>query len=54
VRKLETDDGVVDEALAKGLALVCVLHALFVAYTRKAETLNDDTDTLVVEVLDDD
>ena len=54
MRELETDDGVVNEALAEGLALVCILHALFVTYTREAETLDDDANTLVVKVLDDD
>ena len=49
--QFEADDGVVDEALAEGLALVCVLDALFVAHTGKTQTLDDDTNTLVVEVL---
>jgi len=47
VCKLKTDDGVVDELLAKGLALVCVFDRFFVADSGEADGLNDDTDTFV-------
>lgn len=49
--EFEADDGVVDEALAKGFALVRVFDALFVADAGEAETLDNDADALVVEVL---
>jgi len=51
VCEFETDDRVVDEALAECLALVGVLDAFFVADAGEAETLDDDADTFVVEVL---
>lgn len=54
MRKLETDDGVVDEALAKGLALVSILHRLLVADAGETDTLDDDANALVVEVGHDD
>lgn len=54
VCKLETDDRVIDEALAKSLTFVSVLHRLLVADAREAKTLDDDTNTLVVEVGHDD
>jgi hypothetical protein len=54
MRKLEANDGVIDEALAESPALVRVLDALFVADTSEAQTLNDDADTLMVEVCHDD
>lgn len=54
VGQLHTDDRVVDQALAEGLALVGVLHGLFVANTGETDTLDDDADTLVVEVGHDD
>lgn len=47
VGELEADDGMVDELLAEGAALVGVLHGLFVADAGEAETLDDDADTLV-------
>lgn len=50
VGELEADDGVVDEALAEGLALVRVLDGLLVADAREADALDDDADALVVEV----
>lgn len=52
--ELETNDRVVDETLAESLALVGILHRLLVADTGEAEALDDDTDTLVVEVSHDD
>ena len=52
--EFHADDGVVDEFLAEGLALVCVLHGFFVADTREAQALDDDADALVVEVGHDD
>jgi hypothetical protein len=54
VRELESDDWVVDQALSKGLALVRILHALFVADASEAQTLDHDADALVVEVGHDD
>lgn len=48
--KLEADDWVVDEPFAESLALVCVFHGFLVADAREAQALDDDTDTLVVEV----
>ena len=54
VRELEADDGVIDEFLAEGLALVRVLDALLVADAGEADALDDDADALVVEVRHDD
>ena len=54
VCELETDDRVVDETLAESLALVGIFHRLLVADTGEAEALDDDADTLVVEVGHDD
>lgn len=54
VGELQTNDGVVDETLAKGLALVGILNRLFVADTGKTDALNYNTDSLVVEVGHDD
>lgn len=50
VGELEPDDGVVNELLAEGVALVCVFHGFFVTDAREAEALDDDADTFVVEV----
>ena len=54
VRELEADDGVVDEGLAEGAALVGVLDGFFVADAGEAQALDDDADALVVEVRHDD
>jgi hypothetical protein len=54
VCKLEANDRVVYETLAKGLALVCILDALLVAHACETNALDDDADTLVVEVCHDD
>lgn len=54
MRELETDDGVVDEFLAEGLALVGVLDGFLVADAGEAETLDDDAHAFVVEVRHDD
>ena len=54
VRELHADDRVVDQAFPKRLALVRVLHRLLVADAGEAEALDDDADTLVVEVGHDD
>ena len=54
MRELETDDRVRDELLAERTALVGVLHALLVAHAAEADALDDDADTLVVEVGHDD
>lgn len=50
VRELQADDGVLDELLAESAALVGVLDGLLVADTGEAQALDDDADTLVVEV----
>ena len=50
VGKLEADDGMVDEWLAKGAAFMGILHGLFVADAGETEALNDDADAFVVEV----
>lgn len=50
VREFHANDGVVDELLAEGAALVGVLDALLVADAREAHGLDDDADALVVEV----
>jgi hypothetical protein len=54
VGELEPDDGVVDEFLAEGAALVGVLDGFFVADAGEAEALDDDADAFVVEVGHDD
>ena len=53
MRQLEADDGVVDEFLAEGLALVRVLDAFLVADAGESDGLDDDADALVVEVCHD-
>ena len=50
MRELEADDGMVDELLAEGGALVRVLDGFFVADAAEAHGLDDDADALVVEV----
>jgi hypothetical protein len=54
VGELETNDGVLNEFLAKRATLVSVLDGFFVANTGEAEALNDDAYALVVEVGHDD
>jgi hypothetical protein len=54
VRELETDDRVIDELFAEGPAFVGVFYRFFVADAGEAEALDDDADTLVVEVCHDD
>lgn len=54
MRELEADDGVVDELLAEGLALVGVLDGFLVADAGEADALDDDAHALVVEVRHDD
>lgn len=54
VGELHADDRVVDELLPEGLALVRVLHGILVADTGKADALDDDANTLMVEVGHDD
>lgn len=44
--ELEADDGVVDQALAKGLSLVRILDRFFVAHAGETETLDDDANAL--------
>lgn len=50
VCQLETDDGVIDEPLAEGAALVGILDGLLVADTGEPDALDDNADALVVEV----
>ena len=52
--EFKADDRVVDETFSECLSLVRILHALLVADTREANTLNDDADTFVIEVGHDD
>jgi hypothetical protein len=54
VGQLHADDGMLDELLAKGLALVGVLDGFFVADAGESQGLDDDAHTLVVEVGHDD
>jgi hypothetical protein len=54
VGEFQPDDGVVDEFLAEGAALVGVFYGFFVADAGEADTLDDDADSLVVEVRHDD
>jgi len=54
VGKFEADDGVVDEFLAERAALVGVFHGFFVADARETKALDNDADTLVVEVCHED
>lgn len=39
-----------DELLPECATLVSILHTLFVAHAAEANTLDDDSDTLVIEV----
>lgn len=48
--EFQTDDGVIDEFLAKSLSLVSVFDGFLIAHPRKADTLDDDTNSLMVEV----
>lgn len=48
--EFEPDDGVVDEFLAEGAALVGVLDRFLVADAAEADALDDDAYSLVVEV----
>lgn len=50
VREFEADDGVVDEALAEGFALVGIFDGFFITDTGEADALDYDADALVVEV----
>ena len=52
--EFESDDWMIDEALVEGFPLVGVLDRFFVANPGKAETLDDDADSLVVEIGHDD
>lgn len=51
--ELHPDDGVIDQSLAEGLALVGVFDGFFVANARVPHGLNYDAHTFVVEVCDD-
>lgn len=48
--ELETDHGVVDELLAKSSTFVCIFDAFFVADAGETKTLDDYTNSFVVEV----
>lgn len=48
--KFHADDSVIDESLAKRLALVAVLDGFLVADTGETDSLDDDSNSLVVEV----
>lgn len=50
VGQLHLDDGVLNQLLAKRLALAGVADRLFVANTREPQGLDNDTHALVVEV----
>jgi hypothetical protein len=54
VGQLQADDRVLDELFAEGAALVGVFYRLLVADAREADTLDDYTDSLVIEVRHDD
>ena len=54
VGELHTDNGVVDELDAEGGSLAAVFDRFFVADAGEADTLDDDSNTLVVEVGHDD
>ena len=48
--ELQPDDGVADELLTEGAALVGVFDGFFVANSGEADALDYYSDTLVVEV----
>src|SRR4051794_3520418 len=50
MRKLEANDRMIDELLAKGAALVGVLDGVLVADAREPQALDNDADPLMVEV----
>ena len=52
--KLESNNRVVDQLLAKCTAFVCVFYRFFIADAGEPETLDDYTHTFVVEVCHDD
>ena len=52
--ELETNDRVVYQFLAKCATLVCVLYTFLVADTGETETLDNYTNSLMVEVCHDD
>lgn len=54
VSKLETNHRVIDEFLAEGATFMCVFYAFFVADTGETETLDDYTNSFVIEVCHDD
>jgi hypothetical protein len=51
--KFETDNRVLDEFLAESAPFVGVFDTFLVANAGEAETLDDDTDTFVIEVCHD-
>ena len=52
--ELQTDDRVVYQLLPECAALVGVFYRFFVANSREADALDDDSDPLVVEICHDD
>ena len=54
VRELLSNDRMIDKPLAEGLALVGVFDGFFVADAREADTLDDYTYALMVEIRHDD
>lgn len=52
--EFETDDRVINEFLAKCATFVSVFYAFLVADTGESETLDDNTDSLMIEVCHDD
>jgi hypothetical protein len=53
VGELQPDDGVADEFLAEGAALVGVFDGFFVADSGKSDALDYYSNTLVVEICHD-
>ena len=54
VGELQADDRVLDELFAECASLVGVFYRLLIADAREADTLDDYTDSLVIEVRHDD
>lgn len=50
MRELKTDDWVLDELLAESAALVGVFDGFLVADSGEPDTLDDDADSLMIEV----
>ena len=50
VSQLHANDGMIDEFLAEGSALVGIFHRLFIAHTGEPDTLDHDANSLMVKV----